>query len=267
MKQIVKRFALNTTGRDLIVGDIHGHFTKLRAALDEIGFNPERDRLFSVGDLVDRGPECDQAIEWLHLPWFHAVQGNHEDMAIRWPNGHMDPYNYAANGGGWNISNPPDVQAEIAAALGALPIAIELQTADGLVGIVHAECPTQAWADFTGALGTGWVRSHDGELKQSKREVDHLIDQAQWSRRRVENMLDDHIAGVRAVVVGHTPMESWTSLGNTIYIDTGGWLPETRFPGRRFTILDAATLQPAQAPSTLCFDDVAMTQLNAALGG
>ncbi|MBP5140546.1 serine/threonine protein phosphatase, partial [Pseudomonas chlororaphis] len=46
-----QRFELNTAGRDFAVGDIHGYFTKLQAALDAIGFNPAVDRLFSVGDL------------------------------------------------------------------------------------------------------------------------------------------------------------------------------------------------------------------------
>ena len=51
----VKRFAANTAGRDFAVGDIHGHFTRLQSALDKAGFEPSVDRLFSVGDLIDRG--------------------------------------------------------------------------------------------------------------------------------------------------------------------------------------------------------------------
>ena len=51
------RFAQNTVGRDFAVGDIHGCFTELQRGLEAIGFDPSTDRLFSVGDLVDRGPE------------------------------------------------------------------------------------------------------------------------------------------------------------------------------------------------------------------
>jgi hypothetical protein len=76
----VCRLARNARGRDLIVGDIHGHFTKLAAALEAIGFDDSIDRLISVGDLVDRGPESLLALGWLAKPWFHAVRGNHEDM-------------------------------------------------------------------------------------------------------------------------------------------------------------------------------------------
>lgn len=231
---LVKRFTANTAGRDLIVGDIHGYFSKLVRELEEIGFDPSRDRLFSVGDLVDRGPESDQALEWLALPWFHAVAGNHEDYAIRFPLGHMDPINYAMNGGAWNICNPFAAQVETSEAFKALPVAIELETALGLVGIVHAECPCSSWSDFVSGLV-------DPDASNNERK--HLISMAQWSRRRAELLFDDTVSGVRAVVVGHHPMDNWTSLGNTIYIDTKGW------KGGRFTILDAATLSPASMPN------------------
>ena len=36
-----------------------------------------------------------------------------------------------------------------------LPVAIELETAGGLVGIVHADCPSPEWSMFTARLGMG----------------------------------------------------------------------------------------------------------------
>lgn len=225
----VARFKRNTFGRDLVVGDIHGHFTKLQAALKAIGFNPDADRLFSVGDLVDRGPESHLSLEWLDKPWFHAVAGNHENFAIRWPNGNMQAGNYAANGGTWNIANSPDDRRMFADAFAMLPVAIELQTEAGLIGIVHADC-SSSWTRFIETLESPLT---------SKTELEHTIDMAQWSRGRIQSMFDGGVEGVRAVVVGHTPMERWTSLGNVIYIDTGAWC------GREFCILDAHTLRPA----------------------
>jgi len=52
----IPRFALNTHRRDFAVGDIHGAFDALQRAMEAIGFDARKDRLFSVGDLVDRGP-------------------------------------------------------------------------------------------------------------------------------------------------------------------------------------------------------------------
>jgi len=39
------------------VGDIDGCFSHLRRSLEAIGFDASVDRLFSVRDLIDRGPE------------------------------------------------------------------------------------------------------------------------------------------------------------------------------------------------------------------
>ena len=50
----------NRRGRDFVVGDIHGHFETMRHALAELKID-ERDRVFSLGDLVDRGPDSFQA--------------------------------------------------------------------------------------------------------------------------------------------------------------------------------------------------------------
>lgn len=231
---LVQRFSKNTNGRDLIVGDIHGCYAKLGAALREVGFNPDTDRLFSVGDLVDRGPESIDALSFLAAPFVHAVAGNHEDMAIHWPNGNMDPGTYAANGGAWMIALDRETQREVVAALSALPIAIELETEQGLVGIVHAECPFNNWSQFIEKLE---------QPTGSKQYLDNLIDAAQWSRNRIQALDDSIVAGVRAVVVGHTPLDRMTSLGNTLFIDTMGWRPSGHF-----TILDAATLQQAVKP-------------------
>lgn len=233
MKQLVKRFSRNTKGRDLIIGDIHGHFTKMGAALRAVGFNPDAgDRLFSVGDLVDRGPESIEALNFITADFVHAISGNHEDMAVRWPNGNMDAGNYAANGGSWMIALDRETQMEVSAALSTLPIAIELDTEHGLIGIVHAECPFDEWSSFTAELEAP---------DSSNQRRGQVIDAAQWSRNRITDLNDSTVSGVRAVVVGHTPMERMTTLGNTIFIDTMGWRPEGKF-----TILDAATLEPAR---------------------
>lgn len=111
MTSFVQRFERNTTGRDLIVGDIHGCFTKLQAALDAVGFDRTVDRLFSVGDLVDRGPESDQVLNWLGQPWFHAVMGNHEQMAVMYHAGELTDADAAADLAGTPRPDNPNVAA------------------------------------------------------------------------------------------------------------------------------------------------------------
>lgn len=46
----------NQNGRDFVVGDIHGHFAMLNELMEVVAFDRNVDRLFAVGDLIDRGP-------------------------------------------------------------------------------------------------------------------------------------------------------------------------------------------------------------------
>lgn len=229
---LVRRFALNQHGCDLIVGDIHGCFDKLQARLDAVGFDPGAgDRLFSVGDLVDRGPQSDAVLDWLDQPWFHPVLGNHEQMTLLCTVNEQDEAEYAANGGDWFLRSSPARRQQIAQRLASLPVVIELATTEGTVGIVHADCPAEVWSDFTEALES----DHNEEFLAG------LIDTALWSRERCFALCEDKVEGVRAVVVGHTAMTRPMTLGNVIHIDTGAWMADQ---ARDFCLLDAATLRP-----------------------
>lgn len=219
---MIPHFERNMAGRDFAVGDIHGMFGMLEAQLDELGFDTGHDRLFSVGDLVDRGPQCGAALAWLAEPWFFAVRGNHEQMAIDYAAGKLGRRLYAANGGAWFIALPAARRQPYVAAFEALPFAIEVASAQGLIGIVHADCPFSRWDDLREGLAAPYARG--------------LTEQAcLWSRTRHNCALDTPVAGVQAVIVGHTPAARVRHLGNVFYIDTGAV-----FEGGSLTIIDLA---------------------------
>ena len=62
--------------------------------LAKVFFDDRYDRVFATGDLVDRGPNSIEALEYLEKPWFHSVRGNHDDSAVRFPLGRMDTSRY-----------------------------------------------------------------------------------------------------------------------------------------------------------------------------
>lgn len=223
----IKRFAINTAGRDFAVGDIHGHFSLLQAALDAVGFDPAVDRLFSVGDLVDRGPECRDVLDWLYKPWFEPARGNHDDYVCRFDTCDVD--NWVYNGGSWFAGLAWDEQREFAAQFRELPIAIEVETPLGLIGIIHADCPFPTWEQLRREL----------EQPESAKRLKLVQNTCMWSRSRVEQGDATVVAGVRAVVVGHTPLRSPGVFGNVIHIDTAGWRPGEGY----FTLLNLATLE------------------------
>ena len=107
-EQAVIVHAANPAGRDFVAGDLHGHFDTLEHALGELRFDPDRDRLFSVGDLIDRGPRSADALQWLASGRILAVRGNHEQMLVHslaLEDGRLLRSGYGAqwfdNGGSW----------------------------------------------------------------------------------------------------------------------------------------------------------------------
>ena len=62
------------------IGDIQGCYDDLRRALDDVGFEPGRDRLWCVGDLVNRGPKSLEVLRFFHDLGERAVcvLGNHD---------------------------------------------------------------------------------------------------------------------------------------------------------------------------------------------
>ncbi|MFT0213791.1 metallophosphoesterase [Pseudomonas sp. F1_0610] len=225
MCPLIQHVSKNRSGRDFIVGDIHGAFSKLKACLDEIHFNSEVDRLFSVGDMVDRGAESHKVTKWLKKPWFFAVRGNHEQLVI-------DSFLYAGqarkhhqtHGGEWFYREPPEKRSMIVNRLAKLPLLIELETDQGAIGIVHADCPINNWQDLKQEV-----------LPPSPNQT--LIQACQWSRSRVRNAIDQPISGIHRIIIGHTVVEQPVQLSNVICIETAGWRE-----GRQFTLLDANRL-------------------------
>lgn len=230
MKRVrLKEFGINTRGRDIAVGDIHGHFFRLQHALGKIGFDPSVDRLFSVGDLVDKGPDSVLAARWLDKPWFHAVRGNHDDLARRYfLDNELSSRDYMHQcGADWLFALSETERFCFAHKLGDLPLSIEVETSGGTVGIVHADCPLADWTDWRDYLRSG---SFDARLEQ----------RSAWDRDRINAFINTEVAGVRAVVVGHTPVDEYVALGNVHYIDTGAWKASN--PGA-FTFLDLQRLE------------------------
>lgn len=224
----LERFDLNSHGRDLAIGDIHGCFAEVKAALEMAQFDGKVDRLFCLGDLIDRGPQSDQVLEWLDEPWLHAIMGNHEQMAWRSVKGTpFDRQFHKMNGGDWLELLPTDEQMAIAERLSALPLVIEVQTPLGIVGLVHADAYFEDWSELRAIY---WEKLHDD---------DPIVQCCLWRPHRFKRQYRRVVKNVRVVIHGHVTVPGVTVLGNTFYIDTGGWLP-----AGHFTLLNLHTLMP-----------------------
>lgn len=209
----VKRFGVNTLGRDIACGDVHGHFDEVDVELERIGYNKAVDRLFIVGDLVDRGPKSHEAAAWLAKHNAESVRGNHDNHLVnyatrpKWLN-HKDK-------GAWFKYLDFRDQDVLLDKFNELPVLIEVATKYGVVGIVHAACNFDSWTELVNAVE-----------KDTRRKSHKLVmNECFHSRIRFNEKDARPIKDIRAVVVGHNPVPEVLKLGNTYYIDTEGWRP------------------------------------------
>lgn len=206
MKQRVLRLPRNVSGRDFVVGDIHFKTIDLHKGLKSLGFDSTVDRVIAVGDLIDRGPGVLDGLKLLGEPWFFTVLGNHEQMLIDAFRANPQAV-YTANGARWWMTIADDSKEMIIDKLEALPIAIEIESARGIVGVVHADVPAGlSWEEFAGSLNNAQIE-----------EV------ALWGRERVIKHYREGVAGVWRVCTGHTWITQPMRLGNFLALDcTGG---------------------------------------------
>ncbi|MBA3987738.1 metallophosphoesterase [Aliidiomarina maris] len=213
LKQNVLTLAANQAGRDFVVGDLHGSLNLLERALKQLGFNPEQDRLLSVGDLIDRGEDSQTLLEYLDKPWFFACIGNHESVLLDYMHGGDSQLaaTWQRFGGEWFFQLRPSVQQSMLdTVLQKAHFAIEILTPEGRpqVGVVHADVPFQlSWDEFTAAL------ANDAEVRY----------QALWSRLRGRGEVQNVVLGIDNVVCGHEIVAKAHCKGNVWLIDTGAY--------------------------------------------
>ena len=69
------------TGRRIFIGDIHGHYDGLMGLLDSIA-PTEADRVYFLGDLIDRGPSSAQVLQFVRQSGYQSLLGNHEQLLL-----------------------------------------------------------------------------------------------------------------------------------------------------------------------------------------
>ena len=186
---------------------MHGNYSLLQEQLSEIGFRIGDDLLILTGDIIDRGLQNKEMIEFVvSTPEVYSVLGNHEMMFLSAIHDELvrTVYMEPRMGGGW-IAKYSQTQLEEMAFLikSNLPIAITVDLSVARIGVIHAASPTD-WQDV---------------ISPKPEDTEYYL----WSREQFENIKNNvaqkRISNIEAVVHGHV-CSKLTASGNQIWIDT-----------------------------------------------
>jgi serine/threonine protein phosphatase 1 len=215
----------NTKGKDYVVGDLHGCIKDLLDVLVLLNFDASVDRVFCVGDLVDRGPDSLKTAELIYEPWFFTVRGNHEQMMIDTlvnEDRNMSSC-WFQNGGDWNFSHDQGELTALARNLQSLPLVICVGEGENRFNIVHAELTHRPLVNghrspvlVTDQMILDWVfDDHDEQEMIWGRTM------AQVGQSLNSGGVHFHSKELSPTYVGHTPVNKSMQIEQMIYIDTG----------------------------------------------
>lgn len=211
------------------VGDIHGHYDKLRQAHDlieaDMTATGRTATVIHIGDLCDRGPDTKQVIEYLRAgiadgrDWL-VLKGNHDQMFLDYIDG-GDGSNPKLKAGTTWLHTVMGGKATLAS-YGVKKSMLESK--DAFVRRVRGKIPDSHIAFLRGLpvwlRADGMIFVHAGIRPgfpiEAQEETDLL-----WIRDQFLWHLGNHEA---LIVHGHTPVDEPTHYGNRVNIDTGaGW--------------------------------------------
>lgn len=145
--------------RRIVIGDVHGHYEGMMNLLNAVA--PDSgDQVYFLGDLIDRGPQSCQVIEFVKNSPYQSLLGNHEHLLLEaFPNGQVYAPALQAwlqSGGRATVSSYVDIDllVEHVKWIRTLPVYLDL----GDVWLVHAgvkpdlAIEQQSYAEFC------WIR-------------------------------------------------------------------------------------------------------------
>lgn len=215
---MISYFESNTKGRDFVIGDVHGAYKNLMVLLEKLQFNESQDRLFSLGDLIDRGVDSEKCLDLLKQPWFFSIKGNHEELLVKThENPNLRPL-WNKNGGAWSENIEAEKLSSYADLVRDLPLVISIHSDLGRVNLLHAE--------FFGTDEDLDAGNYSEKIQQ----------QLLWGRQLISNPKEFRaLSQISKTYCGHSVVKTPIKIGAQIYIDTGaGFISE----GGKLTIAD-----------------------------
>lgn len=234
--------------RTLAIGDIHGNYKGLLQCLERSGFDKSKDRLITLGDIVDGLPDVKDCVEEL-LTVLNRVDvvGNHDQWFLEWLAGKPHPDNWSQGGRATRNSYSRDPYSEPSRL--SIPDSHtrffqnqKLYHEENKRLFVHAGLPK----GYSTAEQVEWECPH--ELYWTRRMADVTCTAASY-----ESTAENNPYSYSEIWIGHTSLKNkkpliWeTWVGTTvIMLDTGGGWPDGKI-----TIMDIDTKEYWQSDTNL----------------
>jgi bis(5'-nucleosyl)-tetraphosphatase (symmetrical) len=212
-----------------VVGDIHGCALEFGDLLDEIRFDPGRDELWSVGDLVNTGPDSLDTLRIWRDAGARAVVGNHDIYALLARSGRVA--RRADHLKGLFASEQCDALLGLVRACPAL-VRFEREIAPRVVWLVHAGVHP-CWIDLAALAGRLDAQPHDDDWLSGDevafmtrvRCCDRFGDRARFTGRPADvpppfAPWDAYYAGEDLIVHGHWAMRGHYRGPRTLGLDS-----------------------------------------------
>lgn len=247
---LVLNLQKNKLGNDYVIGDLHGRYDLFQRLLTHIKFDPSKDRMISVGDLIDRGPYSLDCLKLLLEPWFYCVRANHEEMFYNAFNCDDSRYSemlgvsFFKNGGDWALPYFVNEDAEIkklSQKVMELPLVINIETEDSHVHVLHAEIPPgehvtiedmrdedqvnalyELDIDYTSGGIHGWLWGRTRfQFFSDLGTSDEVVER--W-KREVEAYRGKRYGSSEGLIIsGHTKLDQPVRVDNFLNIDTSAY--------------------------------------------
>ena len=225
----------NRVGRDFVVGDLHGCLDLLESELEELDFDDQHDRVLSVGDLADRGPDSLGCLRLLRKPWFFPVIGNHEGMLLSHfflrDSDYHRPRDFLHNGGEWVMhltdEELDELHTDLLPRILDLPYVITVENGNKTFHVAHAEL-TLTDDNLTEcrlsrmATDLTWSRKLIREVDATK-----VIEQ-QTAYGTLAKSHKPWEPGMALRFVGHTPLPMLVLHRSHVFIDGGAFMRKAR---------------------------------------
>ena len=229
--------ALNLDKRHFVIGDIHGRWDTFWKLLQSVNYDPTTDIIYSVGDMIDRGPSSYETFTFFQQPNTYAIRGNHENMAY-----HKEWFTtWLYNGGQSCLQSLKDNNYDHAwlnKQIEKLPFVIDVgsEGEEHAFRILHAELPPE-WSelDFQNYLRKQNDHYEDYEsILWSRNTISKAYTNKINNRPLDEGIIFNSDRSGRNVFVGHTSLEDVWTIGDMTYLDTG-------YRGNKLSMINAIT--------------------------